>query len=133
MDAQKQRYNTKQEGLLIAFFEDNKEKHFTADEVWANMMPHGVSRATVYRRLERFVEDGILVKFNFGNGVGACYQLCSDLKCSNVFHFVCTKCKSVEHLDCAVLSQIQSHLNEDHGLFFDNTRTVFYGVCGRCR
>lgn len=129
----RQRYNTKQESLIIAFFSEHGDSHFTADEVWANMIPYGVSRATVYRRLERLVEDGLLLKFNLGSGVGACYQLCADSHSADVFHFVCTNCKAVEHLDCSALSQLQKHFCDEHSFFMDNTRTVFYGVCGRCK
>lgn len=128
----KQRYRTKQENLIINFFKDNYEKHFTADEVYASMLGDGVSRATVYRRIERLVEDGELLKFNFGNGIGACYQYCSACHDNNIFHFVCSRCKSVHHLDCSVVKSVLDHLTEEHNVKIDSNRTVFYGLCERC-
>lgn len=132
MNLQKQRYNTKQETILIDFFEKNSNKHFNADEVCSAVVSEGISRATVYRRLERLVEDGILLKFNLGNGLGACYQFCNSNHHGSIFHFVCTNCKSVKHLDCSVVDDVLVHLTEHHNLQIDNERTVFYGLCEEC-
>lgn len=129
----KQRYNTKQETLIIDFFKNNKDIHFTADEVCDNISNYGISRATVYRRLERLVEDGTLIKYSLDSKSGACYQYCCNEHKGNTCHFVCTKCKSVKHLDCHFLENLQNHLTCDHNLKIDNARTVFYGVCGGCR
>lgn len=129
----KQRYNTKQEGLIISFFENNKSGHFTADEVCDNIRCSGISRATIYRRLERLVEDGVLIKFSFDGKSSACFKYCSDGHSgSGTCHFICTKCKNVQHIDCHLLEGLQSHLFCDHNLNIDSTRTVFYGVCGGC-
>ncbi len=132
MNNQKSRYRTKQEAVIIGFFKDNSTKHFTADEVCTALASEGVSRATVYRRIERLVEDGELLKFNFGTGTGACYQFCSKEHECTTFHFICTKCKSLHHLDCSVISEIQQHLISNHNLLIDESRTVFYGLCERC-
>ncbi len=128
----KQRYRTKQENLIIGFFKDNCDKHFTADEVYSSILDHGVSRATVYRRIERLVEDGELLKFSFGSGISACYQYCCENHDSDSFHFVCTKCKIVHHLDCHAVTGVLSHLTENHKVKIDPRRTVFYGLCEVC-
>lgn len=132
MTQPRQRYSTKQEALIVEYLSKNCDKHYTADEIWAAMLPNKVSRATVYRRLERLVEDGVLIKYNYGSGVGACYQYCHHEHSNEVFHFVCTKCKEVFHIDCSALSDVQGHLVNHHDFKIDNSRTVFYGICGGC-
>lgn len=127
------RYSTKQMSILTKFFHDNKNTHFTADEVYDNVRDSGISRATVYRRIEQLVEEGLLVKYTLDSRAGACYQYCCDEHKNGTCHFVCTQCKAIKHIDCSLLSDLQSHLNEDHGLNIDSTRTVFYGVCGGCK
>ena len=129
----KQRYSTKQMSILTSFFESNKNAHFTADEVYDNIRENGVSRATVYRRIERLVEDGFLIKYTLDSRMGACYQYCCSDHQSDTCHFVCTKCKAVKHIDCSLLGNLQSHLTKDHNLTIDSTRTVFYGLCGGCQ
>ncbi len=132
MNELKNRYKTKQETLIVSFLKDNYKTHFSADEVFSAISEEGVSRATVYRRLERLAEDGVLLKFNFGNGAGALYQYCNHKHGEECFHFVCTKCKTLHHLDCSVFSDVQQHLNSHHNFMLDGNKTVFYGLCERC-
>lgn len=129
----KRRYSTKQESLIINFFERNKDAQFTADEVCDSIRCDGISRATIYRRLERLVDDGVLIKFSFDGKSSSCYKYCIDEHTSgSTCHFICTKCKNVQHVDCHLLEGLQNHLFCDHNLNIDSTRTVFYGVCGGC-
>ncbi|MBE6678363.1 MAG: transcriptional repressor [Ruminococcaceae bacterium] len=132
MNELKNRYKTKQEALIVSFLKDNSKTHFSADEVFAAVAAEGVSRSTVYRRLERLAEDGVLLKFNLGNSVGALYQYCDHKHGEECLHFVCTKCKTLHHLDCYVFSDVQQHLNSQHKFLLDGSKTVFYGLCERC-
>lgn len=127
------RYSTKQMSILTSFFKNNNNIHFTADEVYDNVRDNGISRATVYRRIEQLVEEGVLIKYTLDARVGACYQYCQDKHQSGICHFVCTQCKAIKHIDCTLLNSLQDHLNEDHNLNIDSTRTVFYGLCGGCQ
>ncbi len=126
------RYTTKQERIILSLFEENKGKHYTADEVCLSICEKGVSRATVYRRLERLVEDGVLAKFQIGVGSSACYRYCGRTEKTNSSHFVCTACNKVEHIDCEILPEISEHFEKGHGIKIDSKRTVFYGLCERC-
>ena len=132
MENDRQRYNTKQQALIYEYFKNNKGSHFTADAVSDALKSCGVSRATVYRSVEKLTEEGVLIKYNFGKGQSACYQFCSDDAENGTFHFVCTKCKTLQHLDCDMLSDLQDHLNRDHAVKIDRSLTVLYGTCGRC-
>lgn len=127
-----QRYNTKQKTHILSFFKDNAANHYTADEVCDAIKSNGVSRATVYRTVEKLVEDGVLLKFNFGKGQSACYQFCGHEHENGTYHFVCTSCKTVQHLHCDILNDLQAHLNSDHALKIDRSLTVLYGTCRRC-
>ncbi len=131
MDNMQQHYKTKQETIIISFFQNNEGNNFSADEVYNNICSQGISRATVYRRLERLVEDGTLVKLPLGSGNGAKYRLCGE-KCKNTSHFVCTSCNCVEHIDCHLMPELSEHLKNGHGLKIDSAKTVFYGLCERC-
>lgn len=132
MNNDKQRYNTKQQALIYRHFKNNPNNHFTADEVCDALKSNGVSRATVYRSVEKLTEDGVLLKYNFGKGQSACYQFCCKEHDACTYHFVCTACKTVQHLQCEVLNELQAHLNDDHALKIDRSLTVLYGTCRRC-
>ncbi len=125
------RYRTKQEKLILSFFEANKGSGFSADEVFGNISAEGVSRATVYRRLERLVADGVLTKLQLPSGNCACYRLCEN-ECKNSSHFVCTACNRIEHIDCHLIPELSEHFEKGHGVKIDSAKTVFYGLCERC-
>lgn len=124
-----QRYKTKQEKLILTFFQNNRGANYTADDVYNKVCNEGVSRATVYRRLERLALDGIITKIKLGSG--ASYRLC-DSSCDNSSHFVCTACNCVEHIECHMLPEISEHFEKGHGVRIDSAKTVFYGLCERC-
>lgn len=132
MTNDRQRYNTKQQSLIYEFFKKSSGAHFTADEVCLALKQSEVSRATVYRAVEKLTEEGVLIKYNFGKGQSACYEFCSENAENDTFHFICTKCKRLMHLDCSALSDLEEHLSKDHALKIDRSLTVLYGTCGRC-
>lgn len=126
------KYTTKQAGIILEFLKNNPSNHFTADDIYFALKDRAISRATVYRRLERFVEDGVVRKYLLGEGKSACYQLCNACA-DNCYHFVCSRCKAVSHVKCELLNEIKTHFDSDHNFILDNAKTVFYGVCKDCR
>lgn len=132
MNEIKNKYKTKQESLIISFFKNNSKGHYSADEAYLAIASEGISRATVYRRIERLVSEGVLLKYNAGNGIGVYYQYCNHEHNGACLHFVCTKCNSLQHLDCTVFDDVQQHLDSNHHLKLDGSKTVFYGLCERC-
>lgn len=127
-----QGYNTRRRSLILEHFKSSPSSHYTAEEVCAALKDRGVSRSTVYRTLERLVREGEVVKYSLGKGVGACYRYCDRRREDTTYHFICTKCGAVEHLNCDMLDSLRSHLSSSHNLKIDRSLTVLYGTCGRC-
>lgn len=123
---------TKQQSLVLQCFKNEQSAHFTADEICDLIKGNGVSRATVYRTIEKLTEEGVIIKFNFGKSQSACYQFCSQGHNASTYHFVCTSCKTVKHLQCNIFGELQEHLKERHSIQIDPGLTVIYGVCERC-
>ena len=92
-----------------------------------------IGMATVYRQMERFVEEGTVHKFVLGPGESACYAFAGDRNCASHFHCKCEKCGTLIHMDCKELCDIRDHLQEHYGFNWDAGKTVFYGICGQCR
>ena len=44
----------------------------------------------------------------------------------------CEKCGKLIHLECDFVSELQVHVQSEHGFTIDPLRTVFYGVCKEC-
>ena len=79
-----------------------------------------VGLTTVYRQLE--------------TDTGAKYQFCTCAASGrDCFLLKCEKCGTVQHVDCSRLAPLYRHLEEEHGFAIDAHRTLFYGLCRRCR
>ncbi|MDE5764695.1 MAG: transcriptional repressor [Ruminococcus sp.] len=128
-------YNTSQKEKLIDYLIKNKHRHTSVQEIDAYLRDIGspVGTATIYRRLDRLVEQGIVRKFVIDGKTGACYQYVEDeKKCHEHFHLKCLNCGKLIHLSCEKLGSINNHIAERHGFVIDSSKTVFYGVCAEC-
>ncbi len=128
-------YKTRQDRLLRECLASMAGRHTTAAELCAALGERGekVGRATVYRRLERLVEEGTARKYVSGPGVPACYAWAGKAPSgAGVFHGYCEGCGAVLHLHCGQLAGVARHLARSHRFRLDPSRTVFYGTCAKC-
>ena len=128
-------YRTRQQESLENYFRLNPQACVTADELYMHFAGSGgkISKATIYRCLDRMVESGTVKKFLSGGGEGATYQLIdSGNGCDRHFHLKCTCCGAVIHMDCEFMDEFERHIMEYHNFRVDNGRTIIYGLCGSC-
>ncbi|MDY5577868.1 MAG: transcriptional repressor [Lachnospiraceae bacterium] len=129
-------YRTRQRELIETYFQKQGERHVTAEDILTYLKEHDtpVSKATVYRCLEKMLELGIVRKYTVEEGMCACYQYIGEQKtCQEHYHFKCNKCGKLFHVSCSLMNQIQQHVLEEHDFVIDSSKTVFYGLCGNCR
>ena len=86
-------YETKQSKLVYDFLEKNSQKHFSAEEVYFAIKGNGdnIGRTTVYRQLDRLVEEHKARKFFSGDNNSCCYQFEGE-SCHNHYHLRCSSC-----------------------------------------
>ena len=88
-----------------------------------------INRATIYRVLNRFCDDGVLHKVVAEDGkqyFAVCIKCDDSEKPLNHFHFRCTTCESIECLPIAVdFSLSDKYLVE-------NVNCVLSGTCQDC-
>jgi len=128
-------YNTKQKEKLLNYLISNKDKHVNVQTISAYMSEEGtpLGTATIYRRLDKLVEQGVVRKYVIDGKTGACYQyIDSQSNCHEHFHLKCIKCERLIHIDCGHLKGISEHILAHHGFTVDSSKTVFYGVCSEC-
>lgn len=128
-------YRTRAQEELLRFLQATPGQHHTAAEIREHFdrQEKPIGTATIYRQLERFVEEGRIRKYILGPGESACYSYSEDQQCVSHFHCKCEACGRLIHMDCDELREIQTHLLERHGFAWDTGKTVFYGVCDQCR
>ncbi len=128
-------YRTRAQEELLAFLKASPGRHHTAAEIKEHFdtLNKPIGTATIYRQLERFVDEGSIQKYVLGPGDSACYAYVEDQQCASHFHCKCDLCGRLIHLDCDELREIQTHLLEHHGFAWNTGKTVFYGICDQCR
>lgn len=129
----KNEYATKQRELILSFLRENSA-HVTASDIISHLREQGISigTATVYRTLDKFVNQGIIRKMTIDERSGACYQYINSSHCSEHFHLKCVNCGKLIHLSCDFLNTLENHIYEHHSFVVSSGKTVIYGTCGDC-
>lgn len=126
-------YKTKQKTLIIEYFKKNSLSHKTIDEICSALKENGtpVGTSTVYRHVQKLVDEGILTKYSIDSESGSCYQYNAENNKMH-FHLKCTECNELFHASCEFMESVDGHIFSHHGFKVDNSRTVFYGICQSC-
>lgn len=127
-------YNTRQREQLLNFLQNNAHCHFTAAQIESGLAQAGdkLGKATVYRRLERLVEDGLVRRFVSDDAKVCCYQYAGGEGCKNHYHLKCMRCGELLHVECSYLDEMSSHVLEHHGFRVDTEKITLCGVCEKC-
>ena len=128
-------YKTRQRELIHGFLLAQGDRHLSVDEVVDYLRAQGspVGKSTVYRYLDRLVEQGTVRKYFLEEGMGACYQYAGeDGHCRQHFHLKCIGCGRLIHVECDYLNELAEHVLDHHHFTIDPTKTVLYGMCEAC-
>ena len=130
-------YKTRQREELLEYLKNLRGEHMTAAMVWEHFHSSGssIGKATVYRRLEQLVEEGLVYKYVIDTNSPACFEYVpteSHEKHEVCFHCKCEKCGKLFHMHSEELEELQEELKANHRFSMDPRRTVFYGVCDAC-
>ncbi len=127
------KYKTKQGDLVLSCLSMSGGKHLTIDDICSILKESGtpVGKTTVYRQMQKLLNEGLVTKYSVDSESGACYQYSGE-NCQMHFHLKCTKCGKLFHASCEFIESIEKHIFSHHGFSVDNTKTVFYGICGDC-
>lgn len=129
-------YDTKQREMILACLQDNQNEHLTADEIYDILKRRElkVGKATLYRFLKLMEENGEIKKFRFSEKSAACYQyLGKNTVCNTHYHLMCEVCSKVIHIESRQLDNFIDSIEKDEQFQIDVKKTVFYGLCAKCR
>ena len=131
------KYKTKQRESLLAYLESRPGTHVTVGDVCAFFRDRGtpIGQSTLYRQLERLVDEGLVNKYVIDGSSPACFEYMgadSHADAEVCFHCKCEKCGRLIHLHCEELEEIRDHILDAHSFRLDARRTVLYGLCDRC-
>ena len=128
-------YKTRQRGAILKYIVSLKDAHVTAAQIVEHFEEEKIpiGRTTIYRSLDKLVEDGILRRYVTDGISGACYQHVESVESCNIhMHLKCENCGELQHLNCEALEDIQQHFMDKHSFQVNAMKTVLYGKCGKC-
>lgn len=128
-------YKTKQQSAILGFLMGNKDNHVTVNDISDYLEQEGnhVGVTTIYRHLDKLLEQGLVRKYTVDGTTSACFQYANTgEECHRHFHLKCEKCGKLIHLTCSHINEMCGHIFDEHGFRVDLYRTVFYGICREC-
>lgn len=127
-------YKTKQQSAIKQYLESKKDEYVTVSQIEKYLKENNcaVGLTTIYRHLEKMEKDGIVARLNVDGQLGACFQYVENSEDENCFYIKCEKCGEVAKMECHHLSELYSHVEDDHNFRINSKRTVFYGKCSNC-
>ena len=130
-------YKTRQREELLEYLISVQGEHITVNDIrdYFAARNNAIGVATIYRQLEKMVNEGIVTKYVIDANTPACFEYVADDEDHDkdvCFHCKCEKCGKLIHLHCEELEEMQGHLKDEHEFRLNPMRTVLYGICSEC-
>jgi Fur family ferric uptake transcriptional regulator len=120
------RRNTPSKQAVLDVLSQSREA--ISHDVIADRIKMDINRATIYRILNQFCEDGLVhnIIAEDGKHYFALFKNTERDPSEFHFHFNCTKCQTISCLDQEV------QLNLPAGFVMEKANCVVTGTCGNC-
>ena len=119
---------TPQRRTILAVFRPGE--HLSADDVSERLEPDlMIDRATIYRTLERFRDEGILSETDLGGGVRQFEMLQPELH----HHLVCLQCQREITMDDALVMPLRDTIRDQYGFVPRIDHLAIFGYCADCQ
>jgi len=117
---------------LIAALIAERHGHFTAADLLADARRSNltIGRATVFRTLDLFAEQGALERLDLPSGEHA-YVACVPTE--HHHHVVCRSCGASAEVADTGLQAVVRQIGDRSGYRIDSHRLELYGLCPTCR
>lgn len=129
-------YTTPARTHILQVLQGSANRTVTATELCAALKANGfpVNKTTVYRNLDKLVEEGVVLRYAEETGDRAGYQYVGGKGgCHGHLHLKCSRCGRVYHLDCGFMEEIRRHIEGEHGFALKCESSVLFGECRNCR
>ena len=121
-------YQTKQKDILLKEIRKKKEE-FTIKELHEELSNIGLT--TIYRFIDKLVEDKILVK-RIGDNNTTYYQYLEECDKDNHFFLKCNSCGTMIHVDCDYVEELSTHIKSHHKFSLNKDHIIMSGLCEKC-
>ncbi len=102
---------------------------FNAEEIYTELRPAGVGRATVFRTLDLLVDMGLLQRLHTDRHCST-YTVCGP---DHHHHLVCVRCADVVEISAAAAERAVRAIARDAGYELDSHLLEIRGICPQCQ
>jgi Fe2+ or Zn2+ uptake regulation protein len=105
--------------------------HLSAEDVVSLVRAElpGVNTSTIYRTLDRLVEEGLVLRTDLG-GDRAYFEPTRE---HPHHHVICESCGAVSHVHADELGDLAARIEEASGYELGRREISFFGLCPTCR
>lgn len=125
-------YETKQREILFEFFKKNKDKNFSAEQIFEELKNENISLSAIYRNLSELEKNGSVRKVLKSGSRTAFFQFVDCDECKNHIHIMCSHCGKASHLTDEESKIFANQLLKDENFNLNIKDTVLYGTCKNC-
>ena len=125
-------YHTQQRCALLAFLSAHADEQFTVEQLLAAMGDEAPGRSTVYRALDRLVEEGTVRRFAPESGGSAAYQAMDPGHCDAHRPLTGGAGGRLTQLAAAGAEARLGDGGRAAGFTVDGRSTTIYGTCAAC-
>ena len=104
--------------------------HSTADEIYRLVKENypSISRATVYRNLNKLSDDGLVRKISIPGSADRFEKMSPPH-----YHIKCLSCGTICDVEMEYIADIENSIPDRHGFEIISHDIIFSGICPRCR
>lgn len=129
-------YKTHQREAVISFLSDNPEKQFSVEELAGKLQEDygekSPGKSTVYRLINKLVEDGSVKRYEKGNSRQFVYQITAGEDCHHHLHMKCLGCGKLLHMEHEQSDELIRMIYGGSDFAVDSEQTTLYGCCKKC-
>lgn len=120
--------NTKQKDIIFNILKENRI-HPTIQEIYQKVKEYdpSIGQATVYRNVNKLVEDGKLIRIPTKDN-GFRY----DIDCDVHYHLICRNCGHIFDLYDDSYYELVKNVESKYSVEVSNMTILFDGVCEEC-
>jgi len=122
-------YNTKQKDIILQIIK-KEETEFTVKDIYSKLN-NQVGLTTIYRLVDKLVEEGILNKSISKDNI-TYYQYLETCNEDNHFYLKCGNCGKIIHIDCDCIKELSHHILNNHKFIPSNKQIIINGICEKC-
>lgn len=129
-------YNTQQKTILTEFLTKHADRPFMieelADELAKEYPEKPPGKSTLYRLINKLVEEGTVKRFVKGNSRHFLYQLAGGEDCHHHLHMKCTECGKLLHMNHEQSEAVMTAIFGGSSFEVDREQTTIFGKCADC-